>query len=337
MSVLRAVRLFTAGPGKYPYKVAHICSNHNAQGRDRAGGAVNGNGGIAMHIENHRFRDHWFDLSGDVGGPLTQLRFIVMHYTAGGSGESSRDYMLKSPAEKQRIRGGGRKVYASAHIVVDRDGSIWQIVPFDLKARHAGKSSWRGLHSLNQYSIGIEIANYGWLDRQGDGTYRRSDTPVFQPGEVTVAPMPGGSEVKGWENYPLAQLEAVEKVTAALLAHYPSIMEIVGHQEISPGRKFDPGPAFPLQRFRNLVDDRGVGAVEGEADAGQVPDEYYLATTRLNIRSGPGVVFEKLDISPLTAGTKLRKHDEERDWYFVSLTSDRSVKGWVHSRYARMV
>ena len=176
-------------------------------------------------------------MSKDIGGELHAPRFIVMHYTAGGSGVASRDYMLKSPTQKQRLTGAAGKVYGSAHIVIDRDGSVWQIVPFNRKARHAGRSSWRGLESLNRYAIGIEIANYGWLNQQGDGSYKRSDTPRFDAGQVTVAPMPSGSAVMGWENYPTAQLEAIERVSRGLLAAYPSIGEILGHQEIAPGRK----------------------------------------------------------------------------------------------------
>ncbi len=290
-----------------------------------------------MRIRNNRFVDEWFGLSKDVGGPLTKLRFIVMHYTAGGSGASSRDYMLKSPTEKQRILGVSKKVYASAHLVIDRDGSIWQIVPFDRKARHAGRSEWRGLNSLNQYSIGIEIANYGWLDKQGDGTYKRSDTPRFQPEEVTIAAMPGGDEIKGWENYPPAQLDAVERVTASLLGRYPSITEVVGHQQISPGRKFDPGPAFPMHRFTNLVDNRGLGATENERTSSEPPEERYRTTTRVNIRGGPGTAYDKLDNSPLDMGTELVKLDERGEWYFVSVTTQNSVKGWVHSRYTVLV
>ena len=258
-----------------------------------------------MRIANHRLAEEWFGRSKDVGGPLDSLRFVVMHYTAGGSGAGSRDYMMLSPTEKQRRLGRSKPVYASAHLVVDRDGSVWQIVPFNLKARHAGRSRWRGLSSLNKYAVGIEIANYGWLDRQGDDSYKRSDTPRFAAEDVTVGPMPGGTETKGWENYPAAQLDAVARVTSALLDKYPSITEIVGHQEIAPGRKFDPGPAFPMQRFRSLVDDRGVGAIDSRPDQGEPAPERYQSATRLNIRGGPGVEFEKLDVSPLAAGTAI--------------------------------
>ena len=285
-----------------------------------------------MKITNHRFDHHWFAPSKDVGGTLDDLRFIVMHYTAGGEGTATRDYMLKSPQEK----GGntGKLVYASAHLLIDRDGAIWQIVPFDKKARHAGESQWKGLTSLNQYSIGIEIANYGWLDRQGDGSFKRPETSRFKAKDVTIGRMPGGTEEKGWENYTAEQLASVEAATLALLDHYPAIREIVGHQEIAPGRKFDPGPAFPLQRFKNLVLGRGDDALDGPD--GPAP-ERFEATASLNIRGGPGIEFAPLEVSPLKIGTKVVKLDEQGDWYFVSLAKARAQKGWVNRRYLSLL
>jgi N-acetylmuramoyl-L-alanine amidase len=250
-----------------------------------------------------------------------------MHYTAGGEGAATRDYMLQSPEVK------GTKaapVYASAHLLVDRDGTIWQIVPFNKQARHAGKSHWQGLDSLNTYSIGIEIANYGWLNRQGDGTFKRPETPRFKAKDVTLGIVPGGTEEKGWENYTAEQLAAVESVTRALLDHYSSIVEIVGHQEIAPGRKFDPGPAFPLQRFKNLVTGRG----DDELDR---PPHRYEVSTSLNIRGGPGTEFLPLEISPLKQGTKVVKREEQGDWFFVTLAAGKKESGWVNRRYLTML
>ncbi len=289
-----------------------------------------------MRIRNYKLVGHWHRMSRDVGGELDELRFVVMHYTAGGSGAASRDYMLKSPTQKQKLLGAGRKIYASAHVIVDRDGSVWQIVPFNRKARHAGRSSWKGLQSLNRCSIGIEIANYGWLDPQGDGSYKRPDTPRFAAEDVVVAPMPSETREMGWENYTESQLEAVAQVTRALVYAYPSISEVLGHQEIAPGRKFDPGPAFPMQCFRNLLDDRGIGALEGEPDEREPAPERYETTTRLNIRGGAGVEFEKLDVSPLAPSTVVEYQDRDGPWTKVSVDGT-DIIGWVHSGYLRLV
>lgn len=289
-----------------------------------------------MHIRKHKLVDEWFGRSKDIGGTLDHCRFIILHYTAGGSGKSSRDYMMKSPTQK----GGGRgkKIYASAHCVVDRDGSTWQIVPFNLKARHAGTSHWKGLRSLNQYSVGIEIANYGWLNQQGDGRYsRQGQTPVFKPQDVIIGAMPGSSDIRGWEPYPEAQLLAVEELVSTLLDKYPGITEVLGHQEISPGRKFDPGPAFPMQRFRNLLDNRGFGAMERTSAAAEPPQDRLTTNANLNIREGAGTRFEKLPESPLPFGTELILLDTSGVWDFVQVADKPAIKGWVHSGYVTLL
>ena len=290
-----------------------------------------------VRVRSHKLVDHWFGMSRDVGGELESIRFVVMHYTAGGSGAASRDYMLKSPTQKMKLLGAGKKIYASAHVVVDRDGTVWQIVPFNRMARHAGSSSWKGIESLNRCSIGIEIANYGWLDLQGDGSYKRPDTPRFEAGDVTLAPMQWDTRIMGWENYTAPQLEAVERVTRALAEAYPSITEVLGHEEIAPRRKFDPGPAFPLQRFRNLLDSRGVGALEGEPGDREPAPERYVTTTRLNIRGGAGLDFEKLDESPIAPGTPLECLARDGVWVKVRVPGADDAVGWVHGDYLRLV
>jgi N-acetylmuramoyl-L-alanine amidase len=111
-------------------------------------------------------------------------------------------------------------------------------------------------------------------------------------------------------------------VTLALLAHNTEIREIVGHQEIAPGRKFDPGPAFPLQRFKNLVTGRGDERLDR-------PPERFEVSTSLNIRGGPGTEHGLLKISPLKKGTKVVKTDEQGDWFYVTLTTGTKQSGWV--------
>lgn len=101
-------------------------------------------------------------------------------------------------------------VRVSAHLYIDRRGRVVQFVPFDQKAWHAGVSSWKGRPGCNRYSIGIEL----------EGTDERP--------------------------YAKAQYAALLPILAALLSRYPRLSRdaIVGHQEIAPGRKTDPGAAF---------------------------------------------------------------------------------------------
>ena len=80
---------------------------------------------------------------------------VVIHYTAGRSAKSSADYLCRND------------IKASAHLVIGREGEIFQLVPFDTVSWHAGKSEFGGRTSLNKYSIGIELDNAGPLDKVG--------------------------------------------------------------------------------------------------------------------------------------------------------------------------
>jgi AmpD protein len=104
----------------------------------------------------------------------------------------------------------------SAHLLVRRDGEIVQYVPFHARAWHAGASRFDGREACNDFSIGIEL----------EGT---DDLP-----------------------YTEAQYAALVPASLALLAGYPLIRpgRIVGHSDVAPGRKTDPGPAFDWLRYR---------------------------------------------------------------------------------------
>ena len=108
-----------------------------------------------------------------------------------------------------------RGLEVSSHLLLRRDGSVVQFVPFGARAWHAGESCFRGRHRCNDFSIGIEL--------EGE-----DETP-----------------------YDDRQYEALQGVILALCATYPAISprEIAGHSDIAPGRKTDPGPAFDWFRL----------------------------------------------------------------------------------------
>src|SRR5258707_11727569 len=89
------------------------------------------------------------------GGPITPL-YLVIHYTAGRDGESSVQHFRDPSAN------------ASTHLVIGRDGRIWQLVPFNRMAWHTGVSAWGGLQGMNSSTIGIELDNAGKLFAVGD-------------------------------------------------------------------------------------------------------------------------------------------------------------------------
>jgi AmpD protein len=107
----------------------------------------------------------------------------------------------------------------SAHVLVRRDGMPVQFVPFAARAWHAGSSEYLGRPACNDFSIGIEL----------EGT----DDTAFED----------------------AQYHTLTTVIAALLVCYPTLdaTRIVGHSDIAPGRKLDPGVRFDWPRLRALV------------------------------------------------------------------------------------
>ncbi len=107
----------------------------------------------------------------------------------------------------------------SAHLLIRRDGETTQFVPFSKRAWHAGESSFGGKNNCNDYSIGIELEGSDaipYTDRQ----YRR-----------------------------------LAAVVCTLMSHYPAVTpnRIVGHADVAPGRKTDPGESFEWNRLHNYI------------------------------------------------------------------------------------
>ena len=112
------------------------------------------------------------------------------------------------------------KLRVSAHFLIRRNGRLIQFVPCALRAWHAGRSSWRGRSECNDFSIGVELEGADDIAYEG------------------------------------AQYATLARLTRALRRRYP-VAEVVGHSDIAPGRKTDPGPAFDWARYRKLAAGRG--------------------------------------------------------------------------------
>ncbi|MBB5687161.1 N-acetylmuramoyl-L-alanine amidase [Sphingobium boeckii] len=109
----------------------------------------------------------------------------------------------------------------SAHYVVLEDGQVIRMVPEDKRARHAGISHWRGISDVNSASIGIEIVNPG--------------------------------HDYGYREFPEAQIEAVIRLVSDIKErHAITRGNIVGHSDVAPARKRDPGELFPWSRLARL-------------------------------------------------------------------------------------
>lgn len=287
----------------------------------------------------HQWEDGWIKgkayKTGDDGepvetpnnsGPFTAPpRYIVLHYTA--TDWDTHDAVCDYFHDPLRTS-------VSAHFVVGvgpngHDPVVRQCLPVDLVGHHAGRSSWRGQSGLNSRSIGIEITNFGWLNERADGFFESWTGVGFDGEKVVRADHWHDGWSRYWHKYPRDQVDAVEALCRAILAQVPSVREIVTHEMISPGRKADTGPAFPRQRFLNLVENR---ASDGHPSLGRV----RVAVPVLNVRGGPSTAFDTMSWGPVSRGDVLTVIDEHRRWLFVRKKHG-AHQGWVHGDYAEPV
>jgi N-acetyl-anhydromuramoyl-L-alanine amidase len=149
-----------------------------------------------------------------------ELSLIVVHGISLPPGQFGGPWIEK--LFTNRLPADGHAYFAeiahlrvSSHVLIRRDGSITQFVPFTARAWHAGESCYRGQACCNDFSVGLEL----------EGTDDR--------------------------RYEDAQYAALVRLVQALRRTYPSLRgaELVGHCHISPGRKTDPGPAFDWDRL----------------------------------------------------------------------------------------
>lgn len=195
-------------------------------------------------IVNGRLKDARFVKANSYGGDL-KPSLIVCHDTAGRLEKFNSVSWFAS-----------KQCKTSAHVVVERDGTITQMVPFNKRAFHAGQSSWQKKQFCNSFAIGIEIVNPGMMEKRGEEAcliYRDKNSERI----VSRFPIAQCQEVKtkahghGWcLPYTPEQIAAVKKLCRALVEEYEDANEIVTHYLISPGRKVDTNPLFPLEEVR---------------------------------------------------------------------------------------
>lgn len=143
-----------------------------------------------MEIKDNRIVGIPFKASPNIGGKLTP-KYLIQHYDASKNATGAISWMV-SPKSK-----------VSAHLHIDREGNIVQLVDFNRIAYHAGVSEWGGIKGLNSHSIGIEIQN------------------------------------SSIQEYTPKQMNAVIEVSKLLVQHY-KLTEVLGHEDVSAIRKSDP-------------------------------------------------------------------------------------------------
>ncbi|MGE8942715.1 peptidoglycan recognition protein family protein [Leptospira interrogans] len=190
-------------------------------------------------IVNQRLAGVPFVATPHQGGRI-EPTLIVLHDTAGRLDKGNSVSWFQNKASK-----------VSAHLVVECDGSVTQMVDFDRTAWHAGTSEWRGRKGCNAFSVGIEIVSPGKLTKRGNSAV--SWFGVSWPLDACVEMKTAGHGHGYWLPYTGAQIETVQRIVRALVDAYPTIADVVGHWQISPGRKVDCSPLFPVAECHAMV------------------------------------------------------------------------------------
>lgn len=170
---------------------------------------------------------------------------IIVHWTA-TPGPESQHARIRLWLEGERAR-------SSTHFVIMRNGHIYQGVPIGRKAWHAGTSrlvlgDGRALARCNEHCIGVDFENVGPLKHKGRGRW------VDSYGVAYDGPRPQQQH----EPYTNAQIESATKLFSELGLLFPRLQDdvehrVVGHCDVSPGRKIDPGPLCPWDVLRAAV------------------------------------------------------------------------------------
>lgn len=279
-----------------------------------------------MEIKNHKLVgdkvsfDATSKVSGKYGSGAPDT--IIVHYTAGNS-TSTAVRVLKNP-----------KIRASAHMVVGREGEVIQLADLDIITWHAGRSRYtfpdKKRTTFNKYSIGIEIANDGYLKKEDEKFYSwyKKEVPkeLVYEGKHRNYPT---TRSTFWHTYTDEQIKTVYAICRAILKEYPTVKYILGHEEIAPGRKSDPGPAFPLDKMRKDLGAWIPGTPAPEPEKEKMPiGTVGVATGKVNFRSGPSVSYEKI-AEAVEKDEKVLVLAKSDDWYEVS----QNIEGWVYKEY----
>jgi N-acetylmuramoyl-L-alanine amidase len=177
----------------------------------------------------------------------SRVQYVVLHYT---STDLEHSLALLTHGE------------VSSHYLIDEQpATIYQLVDENRRAWHAGESQWRGRTWLNSSSIGIELVNQGFID-----------TP----------------EGRVWQPYSEAQIAALIVLLNDIVArHQLPLGSIIGHSDIAPQRKTDPGPLFPWQRLADagLIPwpDSAEVARQREVFARQLPEVLWFQQQLLTL------------------------------------------------------
>jgi N-acetylmuramoyl-L-alanine amidase len=179
--------------------------------------------------------------------------------------------MLTAAAALERLCDPAAEV--SAHYLIGEDGRAWRLVPEARRAWHAGAGRWGTVADVNSRSIGIELANAGPLD--------------------------------GFPPYPEPQMAALERLLGAVMGRWRiAPARVIGHSDMAPARKADPGPKFDWRRLARA----GLSVWPQDADGGSADwRRFRVAAARFGYAASPqdaGLVLDafRLRFRPQSEG-----------------------------------
>jgi len=251
---------------------------------------------------------------------LTDPKYIIMHFTTGTKMESTISH-FKNPSAG-----------VSTHLLIGRDGRVVQFLPFDKVAHHTGFSWWEQESNLNISSIGIELDNAGLLKKRDGSKWfqRKVEIPIEDVKRAVhwKQYIPNDKEnISGWEIFPQVQLDVALNVVRAIKNRYPSIVEVLGHDDVNLRNRYDPGPLFPMQDFREALFGRRDPFIQIH-EINQDTELYgnfrgRLPNTSQNIKEN------------LPAKSQVRIIIEEDDFSLVALIKSKNKKlkgiGWIQT------
>lgn len=297
-----------------------------------------------MKIKNHWLEENLLEKIQRKSSPNFQYqilpKYLIIHYTAGDNADTAITWFRQTPQQ-------GNHDKICAHIVIDLDGTITQLAPFNTRCNHAGYSSWDGRTGMNEYSIGIELVNPGYCEKLPDGSYRRKvsekkdGTPNYKTYSATEKnrildithkhKFWTDVDNKHWFKFTLEQIVAVSELSRLLVDTY-HLSFVVGHDDISPGRKPDPGPAFPWDDFKMRVFNK-------TDNTGKIYLVNSLSDGFAEFRANPDNNSQSM--KKLKNGYEVGLVDTKGQWSKVYLVNDikdvkegkQSIKkeGWIHS------
>ncbi|MGR3501585.1 N-acetylmuramoyl-L-alanine amidase [Pseudaestuariivita sp.] len=284
---------------------------------------------MARGFSRHKWKGASYHAAHHMGGAIIP-ELVVVHDTASRIEFDNAAAYLRSDNPPR----------VSVHFVIERNGDCQQQVPVNRRANHAGRSHYHGRDWCNGFSVGIELVNPGRMERGREGFALAYWGEHFSIEEHNILWRRTEEHGDGyWMPYTEAQLATLERLLEDLFTKYRGLEDIVPHWYISPGRKIDTNPLFPLDALKARILGRDepnaqeIEATEKIADgfvAIEVPGDI------LNMRRWPS--FNPNVIAKIPDGTVVPVLNEGefngRAWVKVVYAGQ---EGWVVKGYTASI